>query len=154
MLCQFLPYTNIPFSFESPSYLTPITPNPHPTLLGHHRVPSGTPCAIEHLPASFSFTHGSALVSVLPEKPQCIRSSAALSPALPSPFPSVNTSPFSISESLFPHCKQVHQYCFSGRFLWRRKWQPTPVFLPGEALGQKSLASYGPWGRKEVDMTE
>ena len=28
---------------------------------------------------------------------------------------------------------------------WRRKWQPTPVFLPGESLGQRSLASYGPW---------
>ena len=32
----------------------------------------------------------------------------------------------------------------------RRKWQPTPVFLPGESLGQRSLASYGPWSHKEV----
>ena len=31
---------------------------------------------------------------------------------------------------------------------WRRKWQPTPVFLPGESHGQKSLASYSPWGHK------
>ena len=30
----------------------------------------------------------------------------------------------------------------------RRAWQPTPVFLPGESHGQKSLASYSPWGRK------
>ena len=30
----------------------------------------------------------------------------------------------------------------SGRFLWRRKWQPTPVFLPGESHGQRSLAGY------------
>ena len=29
---------------------------------------------------------------------------------------------------------------------WRRKWQPTPVFLPGEFHGQRSLASYNPWG--------
>ena len=29
---------------------------------------------------------------------------------------------------------------------WRRKWQPTPVFLPGESHGQSSLASYRPWG--------
>ena len=29
---------------------------------------------------------------------------------------------------------------------WRRKWQPTPVFLPGEFHGQRSLASYSPWG--------
>ena len=42
----------------------------------------------------------------------------------------------------------------SGRFLWRRKWQPTPVFLPGEALGQRSLAGYSPWGCKELDTTE
>ena len=32
--------------------------------------------------------------------------------------------------------------------------QPTPVFLPGEALGQRSLAGCGPWGHKEADMTE
>ena len=32
---------------------------------------------------------------------------------------------------------------------WRRKWQPTPVFLPGESHGQRSLAGYSPWGRKE-----
>ena len=31
---------------------------------------------------------------------------------------------------------------------WRRKWQPTPVFLPGESYGQRSLAGYSPWGRK------
>ena len=30
----------------------------------------------------------------------------------------------------------------------------TPVFLPGESHGQKSLVSYSPWGRKELDMTE
>ena len=36
----------------------------------------------------------------------------------------------------------------------RRKWQPTPVFFPGESHGQKSLADYSPWGRKEWDMTE
>ena len=33
--------------------------------------------------------------------------------------------------------------------LWGRKWQPTPVFLPGEFYGQRSLASYSPWSRKE-----
>ena len=37
---------------------------------------------------------------------------------------------------------------------WRRKWQPTPVFLPGESHGQRSLAGYSPWGRKESDVTE
>ena len=38
--------------------------------------------------------------------------------------------------------------------LWRREWQPTPVLLPGEFHGQRSLASYSPSGRKELDRTE
>ena len=42
----------------------------------------------------------------------------------------------------------------SGRFPWRREWQPTPVFLPGEFHGQMSLAGYSPWGHKELDTTE
>ena len=41
-----------------------------------------------------------------------------------------------------------------GKIPWRRKWQPTPVFLPGEFHGQRSLAGYSPWGHKELDTTE
>ena len=38
---------------------------------------------------------------------------------------------------------------------WRREWlQPTPVFLPREFHGQKSLGGYSPWSRKESDMSE
>ena len=37
---------------------------------------------------------------------------------------------------------------------WRRAWQPTPVFLPGESQGQRSLAGYSPKGHKESDTTE
>ena len=37
---------------------------------------------------------------------------------------------------------------------WRRKWQPTPVFLPGESHGRRSLVGYTPRGRKESDTTE
>ena len=36
---------------------------------------------------------------------------------------------------------------------WSRKWQPTPVFLPEKSHGQRSLAGYSPWGRKESGMT-
>ena len=36
-----------------------------------------------------------------------------------------------------------------GKILWRRAWQSTPVFLPGKSHGQRSLASYNPWGRKD-----
>ena len=37
---------------------------------------------------------------------------------------------------------------------WRRKWQPTPVFLPGKFHGQKRLMGYSPFGPKESDTTE
>ena len=37
---------------------------------------------------------------------------------------------------------------------WRRKWQPTPVLLPGKSHGWRILAVYSPWGCKELDMTE
>ena len=37
---------------------------------------------------------------------------------------------------------------------WRREWQPSPVFLPGESQGQRILEGYGPQGCKESDMTE
>ena len=41
-----------------------------------------------------------------------------------------------------------------GLIPWRRKWQPTPVFLTGEPHGPRSLAVYSPWGHKESDTTE
>ena len=37
---------------------------------------------------------------------------------------------------------------------WRRKWQPTPVFLPGESKGRGSLVGSRLWGRTELDTTE
>ena len=42
----------------------------------------------------------------------------------------------------------------SGRSFWRRKWQPTPVFLPGKSHGLRNLAGCSPWGSKESDTTE
>ena len=41
-----------------------------------------------------------------------------------------------------------------GKIPWQREWHPTPVFLPGESHGQRSLVNYGPWGHKESDTTE
>ena len=37
---------------------------------------------------------------------------------------------------------------------WRRKWHPTPLFLPGESQGRGSLVGCHLWGRTESDMTE
>ena len=41
-----------------------------------------------------------------------------------------------------------------GKIPWKRKWQPTPVFLPGKFHGQKSLTGYSSWGHKESDTTD
>ena len=41
-----------------------------------------------------------------------------------------------------------------GKISWRRKWQPTPAFLPGKSHGWRNLVGYSPWGHKESDMTE
>ena len=41
-----------------------------------------------------------------------------------------------------------------GKIPWRREWQPTPVFLPGEFHGQRSLVGYSPWDHKESDTAE
>ena len=41
-----------------------------------------------------------------------------------------------------------------GKIPWSRKWQPTPVFLPGKFHGQRSLVGYSPWGPKELETTE
>jgi len=46
---------------------------------------------------------------------------------------------------------EIKQY---GKIPWKREWLPTPVFLPGEFHGQRSLEGYCPWGGKESDMTE
>ena len=40
-----------------------------------------------------------------------------------------------------------------SNFTWRRKWLLTPIFLPGESHGQRSLEGYSPWSLKELDTT-
>ena len=53
--------------------------------------------------------------------------------------------------------KEVHTQSPVLRFYfspWGRKWQPTPVFLPGESHGRRSLVGYSPRGHKELDTTE
>ena len=49
---------------------------------------------------------------------------------------------------------QKHLGFFPGQLSWWRAWQPTPVFLPGESHGQRSLVGYSPWGCKDTDATE
>ena len=48
----------------------------------------------------------------------------------------------------------LFRFLWVGKIPWRRKWQPTPVFLPGESHGWKSLVGYSPRGCEESYMTE
>ena len=53
-------------------------------------------------------------------------------------------------------CKRYKRCRFDpwvGKIPWQRAWQPTPVFLPGEFHGQRSLVGYSPWGHKEPDLS-
>ena len=55
-----------------------------------------------------------------------------------------------------PQCRSRRKHRFDPwveTIPWRRKWQPTLIFLPGEPRGQRSLAGYSPCGRKESDTT-
>ena len=51
-------------------------------------------------------------------------------------------------------CRRHGFSCWVRNIPWRRKWQPTLVFLPGKSCGQRSLMSYSPWGCKESDTTK
>ena len=50
--------------------------------------------------------------------------------------------------------RRLEFYLWVGQIPWRMKWQPIPVFLPGESHGQRCLASHSTQGQKESDMTE
>ena len=51
-------------------------------------------------------------------------------------------------------CRRLRFSPWVGKIPWRRKWQPTPVVLPGESRGLRSWAGYSPWDCKELDRTE
>ena len=53
-----------------------------------------------------------------------------------------------------PAMREVRVQSLGWKIPWRRERLPIPVFLPGDLYGQRSLAGYSPWGRKELDMTE
>ena len=60
-------------------------------------------------------------------------------------------------KELAGQCRKYKRCGFDAwvrKILWRGAWHPTPVFLPGESHGQRSLAGYGPYGREELDRTK
>ena len=54
----------------------------------------------------------------------------------------------------FRRCKRQEFSPWVGKIPWSREWQLTPVFLPGEFQGWRSLVGCDPWGHKEPDVTE
>ena len=52
------------------------------------------------------------------------------------------------TEKNLPACSSPGFCPWIGKIPWRREWLPTPVFLPGEFHGQRSLAGYSPWNAK------
>ena len=58
----------------------------------------------------------------------------------------------SVDKRIHLQCRRCRRCRFDPwvrKIPWRRKWQPTPVFLPGTFHGQRSLACYSPWGPKD-----
>ena len=74
-----------------------------------------------------------------------------------SPMFILTSSSFGSGKESAHQCKSWKRLGFHpwvGKIPWKRKWQPTPVFLPGKPHGQRSLMGYSPWGCKELDMTD
>ena len=68
----------------------------------------------------------------------------------------VHGSPFWLQACSTVKCPFLHfwESLWIRKISWKRVWQQTPVFLPAESHGQRSLADYIPWGCNESDMTE
>ena len=86
-------------------------------------------------PQEGSFSQGTQLLSPLP--------------FLPKGFPGD-----SVAKKPACQCSRCEFNLWVRKIPWRRAWQRTPVFLPGEFHGQRSLAGYSPWGHKKSDTTE
>ena len=63
--------------------------------------------------------------------------------------------PWWLNGKEFPcQCRSCRFEPWVRKIPWRRKWHPPPVFLLGKSHGQRNLASYSPWGCKELDTIE
>ena len=67
---------------------------------------------------------------------------------------SIITVPIAQTVKLMPTMKETQIRSLGQEIPWRRKWQPTPVFLPGESHGRRSLVGFSSGGRKESNTTE
>ena len=75
-------------------------------------------------------------------------------PGMESRSPALKVDSLPLSRGICLHCGRPRFDPWIGKIPWRRAWQPTPVFLPGESHGQRNLVDYCLWGLKESYVTE
>ena len=79
-------------------------------------------------------------------------------PKIESPYPNMRASPAVLAVENPPantgDRREVGLILIVGKIPWRRAWQPSPIFLPEESHGERSLVGYSPWGPTELDTTE
>ena len=77
-----------------------------------------------------------------------------LLPAFPTLVFPCGSDGFSCGSDCGLQCERPGFDGWAGKVPWRRAWQPTPVFLPGESPSTRNLKDYSPWGREEADTIE
>ena len=120
-------------------WLLPVYPSIHPSI---------HPCLHSSVHLSI---HPSNHLSILSVPTFFSSSFSSFLPCFPPTYPSSWASQVLANAG---DKRDVGSITGSGRFPWRRPWRLTPVFLPGESHGQRSLAGYSPWGHNESHMTE
>ena len=60
----------------------------------------------------------------------------------------------SVVKRICLQCRRLGFNLWVGKIPWRKAWQPTSVFLPGESHGQRSLVGYSSWGHTVTDTSE
>ena len=106
-----------------------------------------------HLDISYHLTSTTYFFLLLEKMGQCNPIITVLS-TVPDPRDFPGSSLVAQMEKNLPAMQETQFSPWVGKMPWRREWLPIPVFLPGEFHGQRSLASYSPWGCKELGMTE
>ena len=133
------------------------------TLLGDHLLPLDSHITFTEWHPSVSLYGSFYLTSLHCQEFPVLLWQHFLSPPRLMSFPSCWLISFPILEIGLPwwhsgkepncQCRKHRFDPWVGKIPWKRKWQPSPVFLPGKSQGQRSLAGYSPWGHQRLDTT-